>query len=61
VASAESIEAIAVWNMLQTGMGGIDWQGLPTAVEFFGIENVEALIDGLLTIKGHKPPKEDGK
>ena len=47
------------WNMLSNGTGGIDWQGLPLAVEMFGVDDVEALIEGLLVVKTHKPDVED--
>lgn len=47
------------WNMLSNGSGGIDWQGLPLAVELFGIEDVEALIEGLLVVKTHRPEVEE--
>jgi hypothetical protein len=45
--------------MLSNGSGGIDWQGLPLAVEMFGIDDVEALIDGLLVVKTHKPDVQE--
>ena len=47
--------------MLQNGMGGIDWSGLPAAVEFHGVNDVEALIDALMIIKGHEKPKTEGE
>lgn len=50
--------AIVVINALSNGYGGIDWAGLPIIVEKFGIENVDDLIDRLLVIKNHRPPKE---
>jgi hypothetical protein len=43
------------WNMLSNGSGGLDWQGLPLAVEMYSVDDVEALIEGLLVIKTHKP------
>lgn len=51
--------AIAVSNALQNGMGGFDWNGLPILVEYYGIDDVEGLIDRLLVIKNHRPPKDD--
>jgi hypothetical protein len=39
-------------------MGGLDWAGLGLMVEMFGIEDVEGLIQRLLIIKSHVPPKE---
>lgn len=50
--------AIAAYNMLSNGMGGIDWSGLDLAVERFEIEDVEGLIDRLVTIKNHQPPED---
>lgn len=44
------------WNMLTNGMGGIDWAGLPVAVAYLGVDDVEGLIDRLMVIKQHKPP-----
>jgi hypothetical protein len=40
-------------------MGGLDWAGLPLVIELLGVADVEALIDRLLTIKTHRPPKDD--
>lgn len=45
--------------MLQNGSGGIDWTGLPLAAEYFGVDNVEALIDGLLVVKAWKRPEDE--
>lgn len=49
--------ALRVWNMLANGMGGIDWAGLPLAVELFGIADVDVLLHRLQVIKAHNPPK----
>lgn len=46
-----------VFNILSTGMGGIDWSGLDTLVALYGIDDVEGLINRLILIKLH-PPKE---
>jgi hypothetical protein len=43
--------------MLGNGMGGIDWAGLPLVVAMLGVDDVEALVDRMLTIKLHKPPE----
>lgn len=40
-------------------MGGFDWAGLPLVIELLGVVDVEALIDRLLIIKTHRPPKDD--
>jgi hypothetical protein len=45
--------------MLSNGSGGIDWQGLPLAVEMYGVDDVEALIEGLLVVKTYKPEVEE--
>lgn len=42
-------------NLLSTGMGGWDWAGLPIVCAMLGIDDPEALIDQLLTIKTHRP------
>ena len=46
--------------MLANGMGGIDWSGLPLAVEMLGVSEVEALVHRLVIIKSHKPEKPGG-
>lgn len=40
-------------------MGGVDWQALPLAVEVYEVANVEALIERLMAIKGHRPPEDE--
>ena len=47
------------FELLRTGMGGIDWAGLPLVVEHLGIEDVPALIDAVHTIINFKPPKDE--
>ena len=34
--------AIAVFNTLKTGQGGLDWSGLPMCLELFGVDDVAA-------------------
>lgn len=46
-----------VFAALANGMGGIDWTGLPLFVELYGVHDVEALIERLMVIKQHRPPK----
>jgi hypothetical protein len=53
---ASARNAIAAWNLLSNGMGGIDWHGLPLVVARLGIADVEALIDDLGAIKTWQPP-----
>lgn len=43
--------------MLATGMGGIDWAGLPFVVEHLGIRDVDFFIQQLRVIRGHKPQR----
>jgi hypothetical protein len=40
--------------MLSNGQGGLDWSGLPLAVNLFCIADIEALINHLMVIKLHK-------
>lgn len=48
--------------MLSNGMGGLDWAGLPLVAELLGIDDLEAFIRQLMTIKTHRPDKnEDDK
>lgn len=41
---------------MHNGHGGLDWSGLDTVVALLGIDDIETLINNLLTIKLHKPP-----
>ena len=43
--------AVAAWNMLGNGSGGIDWAGLPLACAYLGVSRIEPLIDRLLAIR----------
>lgn len=43
------------WRMLANGMGGLDWAGLPFVVELLGIDDVEAFVHQLMTIKAWRP------
>lgn len=43
--------------MLANGMGGVDWAGLGLAVEVLGVQDVEELVDALVTIKTHSAPE----
>lgn len=51
--------AIRVWNALADGHGGIHWAGLDLMVAWLGIDDVEGLLQRLLTIKGHSRPSAD--
>jgi hypothetical protein len=37
-------------------MGGFDWAGLPLVVALLGVQDVEALLNDLNTIKLHRKP-----
>ena len=50
--------AIAVFNALKTGQGGLDWAGLPAMVEWFGVDDVAGLLQRLLVIKTSRKPAE---
>ena len=39
--------------MLSTGMGGIDWGGLPIVVELLGVEDVERLVRQMMVIRSN--------
>ncbi len=45
--------------MLSNGMGGVDWSGLPLAAAVLGVDDIDALVDAIVTIKTHKPPTQD--
>jgi len=51
--------AIRIHNALANGMGGLDWQALPLFAAMYDVQDVEDLIERLLVIKMHKPPKVD--
>ena len=46
--------AIRVWNALADGHGGIHWAGLELMVAWLDIDDVEGLLQRLLTIKAHR-------
>ena len=58
-ASEGDMEAFRVQRMLANGSGGIDWAGLPLACEMYGVRDVETLIQRLVVIKTHRPPKDE--
>ena len=41
--------AVKAWNM----MGGIDWTAMPVVAEYYGVQDVELLIDELIAIRDH--------
>lgn len=48
--------AIAAWNMLADGTGGINWAGLPYVTAHLGVQDVGGLVERLVTIKTHRAP-----
>lgn len=40
-------------------MGSIDWAGLPMVAALLGVQDIEALVRRLMTIKYHQPPEQD--
>ena len=40
------------------GMGGLNWSGLEPLIALFGISDVEGLMQRLIVIKCHTPPKD---
>jgi hypothetical protein len=54
--------AIRARNMLQNGMGGIDWAGLPLVAAHIGVTDAEALLDALEVLITHEPDRPaDGR
>lgn len=51
-----------VHNFISNGNGGLDWSALHLATEFYGLTDVEGLIERVLAIRAHtnKPPAERG-
>lgn len=52
--------AIAVFNALKNGQGGLHWEGLGLFVEWFGVADVAGLLQRLLVIKSYRKPAERG-
>lgn len=49
--------AIAIYN----AMGGrLDYQALPVLVEYYGVTDVELLLDELLAIRDHQDRQANG-
>lgn len=55
-----SVLVVQAWNHLATGMGGIEWRGVPAVCELLGIpeHETELLVEMLAVIKRHKPPRQ---
>lgn len=39
--------ALRAWNL----MGGLDWAALPVVAEILGVRDIEALVDGVTTVR----------
>ena len=44
-----------MWNLL----GGLDWAGLPIAAEMYGVDDVDALVRDLATIREFQRPRDE--
>lgn len=44
--------------MLKTGMGGIDWSGVPLIAAWLGVVDIDGLFYRLETIVNHRPKKD---
>ena len=54
---SEDYIALSIYNALCDGMGGINWAGLELWVEKLGVTDVDGLLDRLVVIRMHEPPK----
>lgn len=57
---ADEATAIAIFNALKSGQGGLHWDGLPVFIELFGVDDVAGLLQRLLVIKSYRKPAERG-
>lgn len=53
----DDLVASRVARLLSNGAGGLDWAGLDVAVELYGVDDVEMLIERLLVIRDYEAPK----
>jgi hypothetical protein len=51
--------ALRAWELLRTGLGGIDWAGLPLVAGLLGVQDPESLIWRLQAIRAYRNPTED--
>lgn len=51
---AKASISVAVWNIL----GGLEWSGLQVAAEMFGVEDIDALVRDLVTIRDFQRREE---
>ena len=51
--------ALIAFNFVSNGMGGIDFSGIELIAAKLGIEDIDGLLDRLLTIKTHRPPDDN--
>jgi hypothetical protein len=57
-ATDNELAAFKVRAMLNNGMGGLDWAGLPLACAYHGVRDVEGLLHRLYVMQTHRDPKE---
>lgn len=49
------------YSLLANGMGAFDWAGLPHVCALLGVDDPEALVWRLQTIKTHRKPGSPGR
>lgn len=49
------------WAMLSNGMGGLDWKALPFVVQWLHVDDIELLVQGLMTIKTHRKASDEAE
>lgn len=47
-----------MYGLLASGAGGVDWAGLPLWAGYFGVADVQGLMQRLAVIRLHKPARE---
>lgn len=55
----DDLKALAIFNLLSNGMGGLDWSGLDLLCEFYQVRDVEGLLLRLVELKTYTPPADD--
>lgn len=55
-ATEEDHHAFAIFSLLANGSGGIDWSGLPLLAGYYGIDDVQGLMQRIAAIKLYKAP-----
>lgn len=47
-----------MFNFLHNGSGAVQWSALPLAVEYFGVRDIEGLLDRLFIMQCYQRPEE---